>query len=451
MAAITSVLVAGIGVGVVWVVGVVDIAARLADPEALAALVGINCFFGMLRLVVAHHAWRAGGGHNLLAGLVLGALVLVPHAALNWMGLEARRTLTGVFAGSDAGEVTRRGPPPMTTVLALPSSTTTTEETTTTASTTTTTSQTTTTSEDRQETDVTIPPTTTTSTVPFDGRRINMLLLGGDAGPGRGGLRTDTMMVASLDPVSGDAAIFGIPRNFGGFTFSDGSGYPGNLLNSVYGWGRRHPDAFGGIDPGASATIDVIEHITGLDIEYYLLVDLTGFADVVDAFGGVRITVPKPVYGPFYNPATGGYEMIRIPAGEQTLSGGEALAYSRARYGSSDYARMGRQRCVLSAMAAQSDPLSLLMGLDEILEVIDTHITTNLPIDAIPDLIRLLSDVDSEEIRVVGFDSRSSVGRTAAGALIPDVEEIRRVISLTLSDPSSVSDVGVVRAGEACS
>lgn len=421
-------------------IGIAEAMAWLADPDVLLAMVAANWLVALVRLTSAGHAWRARGGRHPLAALLLAALVVAPHSVIGWVGLEARGALNEVFVASPAAPSLT--PPPQIALPTMSSSTSTTEVATTTFSPPTT-------APGQYRTDITVPAATTT-TVAFNGERVNLLLLGGDAGPRRSGLRTDTMIVASIDPESGEVALFGIPRNFGGLTFSDDTPYRGSILNSVYGWGRRHPDAFGGVDPGASATTDVIEHMTGLDIHHFFLIDLTGFPAVVDALGGVKLRVTEPIDGPLYDPVTGDYEMIRIPAGEQQLTGGEALAYSRARHSSSDYARMARQRCVLTSLVAQSDAFSLLLGLPELVGVFETHITTDLPVDLIPDLIRLLPRVDPEAVSVIGFDPTWSKGHTPEGYAIPDVARIRSVISETLNDPVSVSELGVESAAEAC-
>ncbi len=437
---VTTVLVLVALVAIVSAIGIVEAMAWLADPDVLLAVVAANWLVALVRVTSAGHAWRATGGRHPLAALLLAALVVAPHSVIGWVGLETRQALNEVFvAPLAAPDLT---PPEQIAPPITSSSTSTTEVTTMTVSPTTT-------APGQYGTDITVPAATPT-TVPFNGERINLLLLGGDAGPRRSGLRTDTMIVASIDSASGEVALFGIPRNFGGFTFSDYTPYPGTILNSVYGWGRRHPDAFGGVDPGASATTDVIEHMTGLEIHHFLVIDLTGFAEVVDALGGVNLRVTEPIDGPLYDPITGDYEMIRIPAGDQQLTGGEALAYSRARHGSSDYARMARQRCVLTSLAAQSDAFSLLLRLRELVGVFETHITTDLPVDLIPDLIRLLPRVDPEKVSVIGFDPTWSEGRTPEGYAIPDVERIRSVISETLDEPASVSELGVESAADAC-
>jgi len=196
--------------------------------------------------------------------------------------------------------------------------------------------------------------------------------------------------------------------------------------------------------------MDAVSNVTGLQIDHFVLVDLTGFADVVDAFGGVDLDVEIPVDGPLYDVETGGYEMIHIPVGAQHLDGAHALAYARARYGSSDYVRMGRQRCILASMASQADLLDLFGRLGDLLNAVESNLVTDIPIETIPDLIRLTPRVSAAEIRVVGFDSKWGIGRTATGHVIPDIERIREAVRTTVENLEAAAEFGVATAETGC-
>lgn len=408
-----------------------EVASWLANPDVLLGLILLNVFLAAMRLFSTEHAWWAGGGHRWFAALFLAAIVAIPHVAVGWVGMETRDSLLKVFS---------------TPKLI--------------AAATTTTSSTTTTTQPVELSPIVIPPgqldedpitaTKTAPWEPFGQERLNVLLLGGDAGPGRRGLRTDTMIVASIDPISGATALIGIPRNFGDPRLTDGTEVPVRILNAVYGWGTRNPEAFGGVDPGAAAVAEAVAYITGLEVDYFAMVDLTGFAAVVDVLGGVRVEVAEPVDGPLYDPATGGYEMVQIPNGTQTLDGGHALAYARARYGSSDYARMARQRCILAALAGQADPMQLLTSLPDLLAVVEENLTTDMPLELVPELVRLLFGISATNISVIGFDGTWGHGRSPEGYTLPDVDRIREVVRQTIEDPANASGLGVATAGEAC-
>lgn len=433
------IFITGLGVIVVLTaylfVGPVEMLAWITNPGAIFYLVIANLLYLALRLVSAGFAYREGTsprGWALVTTVAL--LVSIPHVAVAWVGLETRGTMLRVFAEQPAE-------------FAAP----------TTSSTTSTTTTTTTLLE--LSPIATVPGqddaeienlARTEGWQPFGSERLNILLLGGDAGPGRSGLRTDTMIVASIDPISGDAALIGLPRNYGGIRLTDGTPIPVTQLGHVYGWGNRRTDLFGGPDPGAAAVSDAISNITGLSVDHYVLVDLTGFAEIVDAFGGVTLDVPIAVDGPLYDTQTGDYEMVRIHPGRQHLDGAHALAYSRARYGSSDYVRMGRQRCILATMATQADLLGLFSKLNNILDAVEANLATDLPISMVPDLIRLTSRLDAANIRLIGFDREWGAGLTAAGRTIPDIEAIREAVRQLINDPSATTQLGAATVDSGC-
>ena len=138
---------------------------------------------------------------------------------------------------------------------------------------------------------------------PFgDQERVNVLLLGGDGGEGRDGVRTDTVIVASIDTETGDTALFSLPRNLENLPFPADSplaeAYPDgfnageeseSLLNAVYRNGpAEYPDILGPTDyPGADFLKLGVGEALGLDIDYFVLVNLDGFSRLVDALGGI--------------------------------------------------------------------------------------------------------------------------------------------------------------------
>jgi LytR_cpsA_psr family len=134
---------------------------------------------------------------------------------------------------------------------------------------------------------------------------VTILLLGSDEGPRQAGDRTDTMIVAALQRETGRAVLFGIPRNLVGVPVRARFRFP-DLLNALYQFGNRRPELFpGGRDPGATALKQTISRLLGLRIEYYAMVDLNGFVQMVDALGGVRIRVKERIVDEVTRPAWG--------------------------------------------------------------------------------------------------------------------------------------------------
>ena len=207
-------------------------------------------------------------------------------------------------------------------------------------------------------------PAPTTTTIPvriWDGtERLNVLLLGGDGGRGRTSIRTDTIILASIDPESGHTALFSVPRNMARVPMPesidvwDCDCFPG-IINALWRWADDRPNRFPDFDdPGSEVLMEAIGTMVGLEIHHYALVNLAGFVEIIDAIGGVEITVPRRLFDERYTGPDGITRTIDIAAGDYHMDGEEALAYARSRRSSNDYNRMGRQRCVLQAVAAQS-------------------------------------------------------------------------------------------------
>ena len=234
-------------------------------------------------------------------------------------------------------------------------------------------------------------------TLPSDGR-YNILLMGGDAARDRLGLRPDSMSVLSIDAVTGNTVNIGIPRNLQRVPFAAGSpmaklwpnGYNCGdvcLVNAIYkdvtdNHADLYPNAVKqGSNPGVEATKEAIEGATGLKIQSYVLVDMAGFKALINALGGITIDVKDrlPIGG--QEDANGQPINVKgwIEPGVQHMDGATAIWYARARHGSSDYARMQRQREVEDAMLAQMDPATVLSHFKDIAAAGRQLLTTNIP------------------------------------------------------------------------
>ena len=226
-----------------------------------------------------------------------------------------------------------------------------------------------------------------TVTGAHDGR-YNVLLLGGDSGADRWGLRPDSISVASIDADTGKTVLFGLPRNMLNFPFAQGSimakQFPNGYdcggaceLNSLATWAADHKPLFKGVaNPGVEATKEAVEGITGLKINYYAMVNLQGFQKLVDAVGGVtlRRARPDPDRRHRRTPITG-----YIKPGYRKLNGYETLWFARSRVAADDYSRMARQKCVMNAMLQQLSPQQVVLKFDKIAKASEALITTDLP------------------------------------------------------------------------
>jgi LCP family protein required for cell wall assembly len=300
-----------------------------------------------------------------------------------------------------------------------------------------------------------LPPTTTTLSAVFpEEGRVNILLLGGDSGVGRRGIRTDTMIVVSIDPATGWTALLGIPRNL--IELPIPPGHPANgawecgdcfgmIANELYGWGLSRPDLFGGPNSGANAMKDLLGYLLGIDIHYYALVDLAGFVEIIDALGGVDVYVPERVYDTEYPNLDGTYSVIDLQPGTYHMDGEMALYYARSRQGSTDFNRMNRQRCVLQALAEQADPVTLIHELPTIVPALEESLFTDVPMDELGAFVELLSRVNTDEIVSIRFmpyapefDGTATsyiAGWTEDRYPIPDRDFIAETVATALSLP----------------
>lgn len=244
--------------------------------------------------------------------------------------------------------------------------------------------------------------------------RYNVLLLGGDAGKGRTGLRPDSLTVASIDEATGRTVLISLPRNMEDVPFPEGSPmrkkYPKGfgckdhscMLNAVYTYAATHPGLYPDSvkDPGVQATKEAVEGATGLKINYYAMVDLKGFEALVDAVGGIRIDVNRDI------PIGGGEAKLYgyVKKGKnQLLDGRSALWFARSRSDSSDYDRMARQKCVMTAMLKQLDPVTVLTNFNQIASAGKEIVETDIPPKKIDTMVELALKAKEKPISSVAF------------------------------------------------
>lgn len=272
--------------------------------------------------------------------------------------------------------------------------------------------------------------------------RVNMLLLGSDAGADRIGVRTDSMMVASIDTKTGDTVLFGLPRSLQKVPFP-----PSNPLSAVWPNGfncgdqcllnavweqaaTAHPELFpGDPNPGLTATRDVIGEVLGLRIDTYTIIDLNGFKSLVDAMGGVNVNVPRQI------PIGGGKSLSGrqlpifgyIEPGQQHLTGYEALWFARSREGSTDYDRMERQRCMVTALLDQANPAELLTRYPALANVAKNNIQSGIHQQDLPAWVTLVQRIQGGTIRSLPLTNK------VINTVNPDFIQIRALVAKAIA------------------
>ena len=332
--------------------------------------------------------WRGGvrldRGWN---GVAVGALLAITLAMHAWVGVVVLRledTLTDVFAGADPG---RRDPTP---AGPLP-------------------------------TDAPNEPAEPVDR--WNGtERINILLLGTDAAPGRKAELTDVILLVSVDPVAETAVMVSVPRDTGFVPLPDTTVYDSGLypdkVNGLMFVAAREPERWCP-DLAAAPTscgLRTIEESVGLylgvEIHHYALVDMSGFAQLIDALGGLELCLPGRLYDPEFDGSlrnVDAIEPLELPAGCHQYDGLDALAYARSRTGwiempsgeivpQNDFTRSERQQQVLLALRRELAQADTLFELPGVLDAIGRTVTTDFPRDQAGDLASLVPLITGPDI-----------------------------------------------------
>lgn len=248
---------------------------------------------------------------------------------------------------------------------------------------------------------------------------------------------TDTIMVASYNPRTQKASLLSIPRDtFIGSSKLSATSY--DKINALYQQG------------GAEATLEKVNEITGLDIEYYIVINNNALVDLVDAIGGVEFYVPMDMDYDSENQDL----HIHLEEGLQTLTGEQAEWLVRFRknndgttyssdYGSDDYGRMRTQREFLKAVAEQTLQLKNITKISELIDVVKDNISTNITNwSVIKDYIPYALEFDLDNLQtetLPGVSDRIPSG-TGLWFFIYDEEETEELIQEMFLDLDNEED-----------
>jgi len=258
--------------------------------------------------------------------------------------------------------------------------------------------------------------------------RESVLILGSDARPdelARGQVgRTDTLLLFVADRATPRLAMVSVPRDL----WVAIPGYGEERINAAYELG------------GSQTARQTVSNVLAQRVDRYVVIGLQGVRDVVDAAGGVDITVAQAIHDDTYPTDDYGYQTVDIPAGRQHMDGDIALKYARTRHQDSDFGRIARQQQVLSAVrSAMLNPLNW-PRLPGVIAAVSRSIKTDVsPLDAIAIGAAMMRSPGEPERMVIDTLLVNPVAGQDGAALLQARPELKPAVARFLGGPSSVS------------
>lgn len=209
-----------------------------------------------------------------------------------------------------------------------------------------------------------------------------MVLMGSDTRSGETQQRSDSLMVARIDPVKKKIQLISIPRD----SRVDIPGHGTTKINAAAAYG------------GPTLVIKTVKELTGLPISHYVNINFRGFRDVVDAIGGVWVNVDRDIYDT--QASAFGKKYATLKKGYQKLDGAHALTFARTRhfYAAGDYQRMKNQQTLIKAIAKQALSMSSVFRASAIIDAVADNLDTDMTPAQLADLALQFKGMDSKSI-----------------------------------------------------
>lgn len=255
---------------------------------------------------------------------------------------------------------------------------------------------------------------------PWDGKeRFTVLVMGMDWRPGEFGasVRTDTMILISLDPKTNSVGILSIPRDL----FVDVPGYGPQRINTAYSAGELE-----GLGGGPRLAMQTVQYNFGIRVNDYVMVNFETFIRLIDLIGGINLEVPYDIYDPLYPDMNYGYDPFYIEAGWHQMDGATALKYARSRHSTDDIDRNRRQQQVLYAIRDKVLAFNMIpelaMQAPALWSELSKGIDTGLSLDQILQLAWWVKDIPASNYRngVVGWEYVIPTNWQGQDILIPN-------------------------------
>ncbi|MBN1642996.1 MAG: LCP family protein [Anaerolineae bacterium] len=270
--------------------------------------------------------------------------------------------------------------------------------------------------------------------------RVNILVMGIDQRPGESvACRTDTLMLASVNPKDMSVSVLSIPRDL--WLEIPHPNHTKDRVNTAHYWGEVEEYPGG----GPALAMKTIEHNFGVPVHYYVRLNFTGFERIIDYIGGIDVEVPVTIDDYKYPSEDNGTEHLHIDAGLNHFDGEMALKYARTRQGTGDgdFSRMERQLQVILAIRDQALALKhlpqLVLQAPKLLREMGDSVETNIPVQEMLVLAQWAQDVPRENIRTATINRElTDDWATPKGemVLLYDRAKARPVIDAMFSDPT---------------
>ena len=248
--------------------------------------------------------------------------------------------------------------------------------------------------------------------LPLTPHTINILLTGSDTRPGFPGVRTDTIMILSLNQDRNTASVLSIPRDL----YVHIPGFWMGRINTAEGLGDTQLLA------------ETIQYNLGVTTHYYIKVDFSGFINIIDALGGIDLENDRSIHD------TCDMKNVEFPAGSIHLDGENALCYARVRKTSSDFDRVQRQQHILAAAFRKTTSLHSLTKIPDLYQAMSQYVETDIDVNTVLSLLSLAANLagNPDQVRFFSISSDSVTGHTVpetgASVLLPEYEAVRQIL-----------------------
>jgi LCP family protein required for cell wall assembly len=253
--------------------------------------------------------------------------------------------------------------------------------------------------------------------IPQPKGQVNILLLGSDQRLGRGGFRTDTILLFTISPAGNTINITSFPRDL----YVEIPGYTTSRINTALARG------------GFETLVNTFVHNFGVRPDYYVMINFWSFVDVIDSLGGIDVNASQPLSE--YT-ARGWFT---IPAGVNHMDGDTVLYYSRSRKSTSDFDRNRRQQEVIVAMINKLMSLYTIAKIPELYQIYVENVTTNIKLNDLIPLIPVAARIKNTEKIQNYYIGRGQVTSwtTPGGAavLLPKRDAVFSVLRQALNSP----------------